>query len=248
MYAFRSTLGPVDLAFTDRYGGVSGVPFDSLNLALEGEDDPAARAENLRIVLADFAPDVLARPDAAARTPLMRQVHGNHVDVVEERADSTAVPEADAMVTARPDVVLLVRAADCVPVVLADPDAGVVGVAHAGRRGVATGVVREAVARMRALGAGRVTGWVGPHVCGACYEVPAAMQAEVGELVPEAVATTSWGTPALDLGAGVRAQLAAAGVEVVDASRCTRESVDLYSHRRDGAGAGRHAGLVRIRR
>jgi copper oxidase (laccase) domain-containing protein len=74
------------------------------------------------------------------------------------------------------------------------------------------------------------------------------MQAEVGELVPEAVTTTSWGTPALDLGAGVRAQLAADDVEVVDVSRCTRESVDLYSHRRDGAGAGRHAGLVRIRR
>jgi YfiH family protein len=248
VYAFRSTLGPVDLAFTDRYGGVSGVPFDSLNLALEGADDPAARAENLRIVLADFAPDLLDRPDAAARTPLMRQVHGNHVDVVEERPDPSAVPEADAMITARPDVVLLVRAADCVPVVLADPEAEVVGVAHAGRRGVATGVVREAVARMRAFGARRVTGWVGPHVCGACYEVPAAMQAEVGELVPEAVTTTSWGTPALDLGAGVRAQLAADDVEVVDVSRCTRESVDLYSHRRDGAGAGRHAGLVRIRR
>ena len=72
MYAFRATVGPVDLAFTDRYDGVSGVPYDSLDLALEGGDDPAARAENLRIVLRDFAPDVSCRPDAPARVPMMR--------------------------------------------------------------------------------------------------------------------------------------------------------------------------------
>jgi polyphenol oxidase len=83
-------------------------------------------------------------------------------------------------------------------------------------------------------------------VCGACYEVPAAMQEEVAAAVPSSRATTSWGTPALDLGAGVRAQLEERGVTVVDVSRCTRESADLYSHRRDGAGAGRHAGLIRL--
>jgi copper oxidase (laccase) domain-containing protein len=70
----------------------------------------------------------------------------------------------------------------------------------------------------------------------------------VGELVPEAVATTSWGTPSLDLGAGVRAQLRRSGAEVHDVSRCTRESADLYSHRRDGSRAGRLAGVVRVRR
>jgi copper oxidase (laccase) domain-containing protein len=61
------------------------------------------------------------------------------------------------------------------------------------------------------------------------------------------VATTTWGTPSLDIGAGVRAQLADAGVAVVDLARCTRESADLYSYRRDGAGAGRLGGLVRLR-
>jgi len=92
-----------------------------------------------------------------------------------------------------------------------------------------------------------ITAWVGPHVCGSCYEVPEEMQAEFGALEPAAVATTSWGTPALDIGAGVRAQLERDGVHVVDVSRCTRESPDLYSHRRDGAGSGRLAGLVRLR-
>jgi copper oxidase (laccase) domain-containing protein len=108
-------------------------------------------------------------------------------------------------------------------------------------------VVPATVERMRAHGATAITAWVGPHVCGACYEVPQAMQDEVAAAVPASRATTSWGTPALDIGAGVRAQLAEAGVAVVDASRCTRESADLYSYRRDGASAGRLAGLVRLR-
>ena len=104
-------------------------------------------------------------------------------------------------------MVLMVRAADCVPVLLADPVAGVIGAAHPGRPGLAAGVVPATVAAMRERGATDITAWIGPHVCGGCYEVPAEMRDEVGALVPAAVATTTWGTPALDLGAGVRAQL-----------------------------------------
>ena len=238
MYSHRSTHGPVDLAFTDRYGGVSAVPFDSLNLALEGADDPDATAANLARVLADFAP--------GAGLADLHQVHGAAVDVVDDPTGRPR-PDADGVVTTRPDVVLMVRAADCVPVLLADPDAGVVGAVHSGRPGLAAGVVPETVAVMRARGAAAITAWIGPHVCGGCYEVPEEMRDEVGALVPAAVATTTWGTPALDIGAGVRAQLEEAGVTVVDVSRCTRESDDLYSYRRDGRGAGRLAGLIRLR-
>ncbi|RNL64996.1 peptidoglycan editing factor PgeF [Nocardioides marmoriginsengisoli] len=247
MYLHRSTLGPVDLAFTDRYGGVSGVPYAELNLAQDDADDASARSENLRRVVTDFAPDLVARPDAGVALPVaqMRQVHGTVVDLVEDRR-SPGLPEADAMVTARPGVVLLVRAADCVPVVLADPEHQVIAVAHAGRRGMVDGIAAATVSRMRDSGASSIRAWIGPSICGACYEVPAAMQAEVGALVPAAVSTTSWGTPALDIGAGVRAQLEAAGVTVVDVATCTRESADLYSYRRDGAAAGRHAGLIRL--
>jgi copper oxidase (laccase) domain-containing protein len=69
----------------------------------------------------------------------------------------------------------------------------------------------------------------------------------VTKFVPEAFATTSWGTPALDIGAGVRAQLAGAGVTVTEASRCTREDEELFSYRRQGQASGRLAGLVWVR-
>jgi YfiH family protein len=238
LYFFRTSLGPVDLAFTDRYGGVSASPFDELNLAMDGDDDPTATAQNLRMVLDDFAP--------GDRLADLHQVHGDTVDVVEDR-HSPDRPRADAVVTAQPGVVLVVRAADCVPVLFSAPDLGAVAAAHCGRPGLAAGVIPRTVDRLRAGGEVPVTAWIGPHVCGACYEVPAGMQAEIGAHEPASVATTSWGTPSLDLGAGVRAQLERAGVTVNDVSRCTRESADLYSYRRDGRGAGRIAGLIRRR-
>jgi hypothetical protein len=107
-----------------------------------------------------------------------------------------------------------------------------------------SGVVAATVAAMRGLGADRVTGWIGPHVCGGCYEVPPQLRADVAARVPAAYASTTWGTPSLDLGAGVAAQLRAAGCEVIDASRCTRESAELYSYRRDQNSSGRHGGVV----
>ena len=236
MYAFRTSVGPVDLAFTDRVGGVSAPPRDSLNLAVSDDDDPPAKTRNHEILLDDFAPGALLAD--------LYQVHGNDVaDAVPGER-----PECDGIVTREADVVLMVRAADCVPVVLADPEAGVIGAAHSGRLGMVSGVVPATADRMRQLGADRIEAWIGPAICGQCYEVPAALQAEVADVVPQSVATTSWGTPALDIVAGVRAQLEAAGVEVHPVTRCTLESPDLYSYRRDGAAAGRQAGVVRLRR
>jgi len=210
--------------------------------------------------------------ELAPGTPLpgivrIRQVHGSHVHVADREwlersrlraedvpAGSTvelvaarSLVEADGLVTDVPGVAPLVRVADCVPVLLADPDRGVVGAAHAGRNGLVAGVVPATVGRMRDLGAERLVAWVGPHICGRCYEVPEEMRREVAAAVPEAAAETSWGTPAVDVGAGVVAQLRAEGVEVVDASRCTREDEDLWSYRRDGGAAGRLGGLVWVR-
>jgi YfiH family protein len=241
LYFFRTALdtarGPADLAFTDRYGGVSASPYDELNLSIAGDDDEAAKTENQRRLLADFAPgDVLCD---------LYQVHG--ADVVLAGTEWPTRPRADGIVAAAAGVTLMVRAADCVPVLLIAPDEGVIGAAHCGRPGLVAGVVPATANTMRELGAGRIEAWVGPHVCGRCYEVPEQLRADVAEVVPESYAETSWGTPAVDLAAGLRAQLGRLDVSVHDASRCTRESADLYSYRRDGAGAGRQAGLLRLR-
>ncbi len=248
MFAFSQSRGPVDVAFTDRAGGVSGEPFSSLNLAATGPDGEATVTENLRRVVGAFT----GSPESPVAA--MHQVHGARVAVVDRdvapappRGGLDGLPEADALVTALPGVTLLVRVADCVPVLLADPGRGVVGAVHAGRPGLVAGVVPAALDAMREQGAAEVVAWVGPHVCGRCYEVPARMRDEVCDVVPEAWAETSWGTPAVDVGAGVVAQLLRQGVEVVSAERCTAEDARLYSYRRDHERAGRMAGLVRVR-
>ena len=166
MFAHRSSTGPVDLAFTDRYDGVSAVPFDSLNLALVGDDDPP-RSSATSACSSTTSPREPRWPTWSRCTA--------HV-VVEAGG---ARERCDALVTDRPDVVLLVRVADCVPVLLADPVAGVIGAAHAGRQGLVEGVVEGCVTRMRELGAAGIEAWVGPHICGSCYEVPEALQHEV---------------------------------------------------------------------
>jgi len=262
VFAFQGTRTEagrtVDVAFTDRHGGLSGGPFASLNLAASPGDDPVTVERNIERAARAFAgvPDA----DPAPVVARMRQVHGADVHVVDgavhhavDRAAGSGVdtaagaPVADALVTSRTGVVLMVRVADCVPVLLADVAAGVIGAVHAGRPGLVVGVVPRAVGAMRDQGAERIRAWVGPHVCGACYEVPSAMRAEVSAVVPEAYAETSWGTPAVDVGAGVVAQLRRQGVDIVDASRCTLENEDLFSYRRQGRTSGRLAGLVRLR-
>jgi YfiH family protein len=245
LYAARLTHGPVELAFTNRHGGVSGAPFDSLNLGWSGGDDPRAMAENHRLLMDDFAPG-----DGIERLAELGQVHGNAVEVVGPEGPRHDVHGhlhgiGDALVTAEPGITLSVRAADCVPVLFADAGAGVIGACHCGRPGIVAGIVPATLAAMRELGATEVTAWIGPHVCGRCYEVPQQMQDELAALEPVTRATTSWGTPSLDLGAGVRAQLERERVDVVDLSRCTIESPDLFSYRRQGTLSGRQAGLIR---
>lgn len=222
--------------------------------------DPAPARRRVDVAFTDAGLDLREGPGLAARleplaaevgVPLARldQVHGaevHHLTTLPPAAPGEA-PAADAQVTALAGVALVVRVADCVPVVLADPVAGVVAVAHAGRRGVELGVVGRTVDRMHELGAGgagQIHAWVGPHICGRCYEVPEGMREEVAAVVPPTRSETSWGTPALDLGAGVRAQLDAAGVAVELVPGCTLEDERLHSFRRSGAGAGRMAGLV----
>lgn len=236
----------IGAAFTDREGGASAAPYDSLNLGGAVGDESTAVRRNRGIVGTELGVD----PD---RTIWMRQVHGAEVAFVTGPVHAARrapdPPAVDAIVTTEPELPLAVLVADCAPVLLADPVARVVGAAHSGRLGTAAGVVPALVAAMRERGAtpDRMCAVIGPTVCGQCYEVPAPLRDEVAELVPEAYATTHAGTPGLDIRAGIAAQLRTAGVGAIDSDpRCTMETAALYSYRRDGR-TGRFAGYIWLR-
>ncbi|GEO95975.1 polyphenol oxidase family protein [Kocuria turfanensis] len=233
MFWWQDEVGPgVRMAFTDRGAG---------NLALHTGDDPAAVRRRRA---------ALERSMGVSSGSLLflEQVHGT--DVVDaDRTDRAAVPVADAAVSAT-GVPLAVMVADCVPVLFlgAGPAGPITAVAHAGRRGLLDGVLERTVERLRGRGADGLAAWVGPSICGRCYEVPAAMREESLRRIPAVAATTSWGTPALDLRAGARDRLAGLGVAVTepaadDGPACTLEDERLSSHRRD-PGSGRIVGLV----
>ncbi|VXB45813.1 polyphenol oxidase family protein [Citricoccus sp. K5] len=128
-----------------------------------------------------------------------------------------------------------------------DPLAGPTAVAHAGRRGLLDGILQNTVERMRREGSGHEPGdiqaWIGPAICGRCYEVPEQMRLDGAAQIPATHSTTTWGTPALDLPAGAQAVLESLGVAVHRSAVCTREDPRLFSHRRD-PGRGRFIGLV----
>ncbi len=232
--------GSAHFAFTDRWGGVSAAPYGELNLGGAVGDDPAAVGANRERAARHLGLD-------PAHVVWMNQVHGRDVAVVDGPWGADAqIPAVDAVAPARRGLALAVLPADCTPVLLADPVAGVVGAAHAGRPGLVAGVVSAAVEAMVALGAhpSRITAHTGPAVCGRCYEVPEEMRAEVAGAVPGTWSETSWGTPAVDVTGGVHAQLAALGVTDRHASPfCTLESGDHFSYRRDRT-TGRLAGYV----
>lgn len=240
MIGQRESASGAHFGFTDRWGGVSAAPYEELNLGGAVGDDPDAVGTNRDLA----AKSLGVEPD---RVVWMNQVHGADVAVVDRPWGSSApVPSVDAIVTTRRGLALAVLTADCVPVLLADPVAGVAAAAHAGRPGMIAGVVPAALRAMTERGAdpSRIVARTGPTVCGRCYEVPEAMRAEVSAVEPAAYAETSWGTPAVDVGAGVHAQLERLGVRDRQQSPvCTLESHDHFSYRRDRT-TGRLAGYV----
>lgn len=217
--------------------GVSAPPFDTFNLGAHCGDDPAAVAENRRRLAA-----ALALPSAPC---WLRQVHGTGVRRLS--APPSAPPEADAAVTEVPGLVLAILTADCLPVVFAADDGRELGVAHAGWRGLAAGVLEATVAAMRTP-AGRLRAWLGPAAGPAHYEIGAEVrEAFVG---PDpgaglAFAPTRPGHWRVDLYALARRRLAAIGLEDVHGGGlCTiGDPGRFFSHRRDGR-SGRLATLA----
>lgn len=235
---FDEDLGAARFVVSVRAGGVSSPPYDGLNLALHVGDDPLAVQANRE----RFARELGLAGDHVVYA---EQVHGNTVLQVDEPLDGPP-PRCDALVTRTPGLALAVLAADCVPVLLADPAAGVVGVAHAGRRGMTGGVATRVVSAMRDLGARAITARLGPSVCPRCYPVPVELREQVARDHPESRSLDRRGQPAIDVAAGVLAQLAPVCTDLLQLPGCTVEDARFFSYRRDGA-TGRFAGAALLR-
>jgi YfiH family protein len=223
---------------TTRAGGSSQPPYDTFNLGDHVGDEPASVFANRKRLATE-----LGLGDD--RLAWMEQVHGRTATIMDGTETSPA-EATDALVTAEPGLALVVLVADCVPILLAEPNAGVVAAVHAGRVGARVGVLPAALEAMRSAGAEthRIEALLGPAICGDCYEVPAAMAADVEKHLPGSAGRTRKGTPGLDLRAGLWRQLADLGVGKIGVDpRCTAEDKSLFSFRRDGT-TGRIAGIT----
>lgn len=230
--------------FFGRPGGVSEGPYAALNVGLRSGDARERVLENRRRAAA-----ALGVPPE--RLCVARQVHGTTCLTLEAPVESTAPPEADALVTSRPDLLLGVTSADCAPVLLADPLAGVVGAAHAGWRGALAGVLEAAVAAMVRAGAvpARIVAAVGPCIGRRSYEVGPELRARFLEVDPEAEPFFSERAgserPRLDLEGYCLARLARAGVgraQAVGRDTCA-EPETFFSYRRTTLAGGGAFGL-----
>jgi YfiH family protein len=218
-------LGCARVVFTDRHGGASAAPYDSLNLAGHVDDDPAAVDENYRLLA--------ARLELPEPSGWVRPFHVHGTDVLEVTAAPTEPVDADGSATSTVGLPLVAMGADCAPIALAN-DAAVAAI-HAGWRGALDGVVEAGVAAVRRLGGGPVRAAIGPTICVRHYEFGADALAPIVARFGDSVAgTTSAGELALDLPRALQRALDDAGVdEVTDIQRCTFESPDHFSYRRD---------------
>jgi len=216
--------------FTNRHGGFSHGDYSSWNLASHVGDDLADVELNrtkLREQVGDFV--------------VMSQVHGDTVVVVDKVP--AEVPVADALITNKRNLALVVMVADCIPLLLRSEE--LVAAVHVGRAGLMNTIALKTVARMRELVAMQISGSIGPAICGICYEVPQDLHDQVSAIHPLASSKTRIGTPALDLPKALIAALAADDVPVVISAGCTLEDDIYFSYRRNQV-TGRQAGVIKL--
>jgi len=233
--------------FFGRRGGHSTGDFASLNTSESMGDKPAHVAANRA--------DILDSLDLTGATlAQLTQVHSNRVVTLDDRRDAAARPEADAIVTATPGVVLGIQTADCAPILLADPQAAVIGAAHAGWKGALSGVIGNTVDAMVRLGARpqRIIAAIGPTISLDNYEVGPDFVANLLKEHRDAsnrISTPTGEREHFDLPGFVFDQLIEAGVgKVNDLGRCTYGNPKHYfSHRRathENKTAGRQISMI----
>jgi hypothetical protein len=244
-----------DVAVTTREGGVSEAPYDLLNLGLHVGDDAARVLTNRERAAGAFGVGL-------GQLVFARQVHGAAAALVGgadggrgARAEDDAVADADVLLTSTAGVTLVILVADCVPLALVDPVAGVLAVVHAGWRGTAAGVVGAAIDAMAGMGseAARVRAWVGPGVASERYQVTDEVRDGLeGAVRPDALddgvaRTDGPGHWLVDLAAANRQQLRARGVPGAQIYDCGLTTADerLFSDRA-ARPCGRFALLARL--
>ena len=181
----------------------------------------------------DSAKSSLTKLLAVSGSTFMKQVHGNKIQIISE--SSSEIPEADGLVTNQKSLALAVQVADCLPLLLQSDFA--VAAVHVGRKGLLNGVAINAVNALKEFGAKNISGVVGPHICGNCYEVDQGM---FDEITKEHPATKSTGRN-LNLFAGLAAQLPQ--IPLVNLNICTLENSNYFSYRRGGE-SGRQVGVI----
>ena len=216
--------------FTDRHGGFSHGDFASWNLATHVGDNPAHVSLN-QAKLREQVGEIV----------VMSQVHGDNVVVVDQVRPE--IPIADALITSNPDLALVVMVADCIPLLLRSEK--LVAAVHVGRAGLVNSIALKTVTKMRDLGATKIAGYVGPAICGNCYEVPQDMHDQVVALHPKAKSETRSGTPALDLTSALISALATIDVTVTLKTGCTFEDENFFSFRRNRV-TGRQVGVIKL--
>ena len=234
--------------FSLRYGGVSRAPYESLNLGRSVGDDPQSVADNHRRLAqaVGYAPERLFE---------LGQVHGRRVRAVAaaELPDAVRAESGDALCAHQAGVVVGIRSADCLPLLLADPETRAVAAVHAGWRGTVAGVVPAAVDALRTLSQApstRLLAALFPHIRSCCFEVgeEVAQQLSAASRAQDVVLRSQRPKPHAELSRVVHAQLLAAGIEparVDDVPGCTCcEAARFFSYRRDGQASGRHLAVI----
>ena len=212
--------------FTNREGGFSAPPFDSANLGDHVGDDPELVRRNR------------AQLETQIGIPIqfMNQVHGDTVVLVEEQVSA---PTCDALITTSKQLALAVMVADCIPLLLKSEIA--IAAVHVGRRGLMNQIARKTITAMRDIGAEMIHSYIGPNICGNCYEVSPEIFNEVITKYPNADSSKRSGKLTLDLVAGLKEDLK--DTVMLDLSSCVLEDSHTFSYRRDGI-TGRQAGVI----
>jgi polyphenol oxidase len=212
--------------FTNRLGGVSKDPFTSANLGDHVGDEAASVLENRAQLESQIGMPIV----------FMNQVHGDTVVLVEGK---TNTPTCDALITTERKLAVAVMVADCIPLLLKSDVA--VAAVHVGRKGLMNGVARKTIDAMRDLGAEVIHSYIGPNICGSCYEVGADIFNEVVSKYPSSDSSNRTGKATLDLVSGLKTDLK--DTVLLDLSSCVLEDKNSFSYRRDGI-TGRQAGVI----